>query len=132
MLEFSKDPRIFLNKVIKHKKNYMEGLNSKTKNIKRDWSSWYLNNELCEIVYCATRGKKIILRVNHTSKINVFPVSHTMFFLLGCQKMDLIAPHGAIKSTLWPAIIKSILYILLQYLNIPTYSNWKLNKMIVP
>ena len=30
---------------------------------------------------------------NHTSKINVFPD----------QKMDLFAPHGVIKSTLWPA-----------------------------
>ena len=40
---------------------------------------------------------------NHTSKINVFPVLHTIFFLLWGQKMDLFAPHGAIKSTLWPA-----------------------------
>ena len=39
---------------------------------------------------------------NHTSKINVFPVLHTIFFLLWGQKMDLFAPHGAIKSTLWP------------------------------
>ena len=45
------------------------------------------------IVHCATREKKIYLasvkfdarakRVNnHTSKINVFPVLHTIFFLL--------------------------------------------------
>ena len=58
--------------------------------------------------------KKFILRVwtlmteqgegnNHTSKINVFPVSHTIFFLLEGQKIDLFSPHGAIKSTLWPA-----------------------------
>ena len=40
---------------------------------------------------------------NHTSKINVFPVLHTIFFLLAGQKVDLFAPHGAIKSTLWPA-----------------------------
>ena len=64
--------------------------------------------------------KKFILRVwslmpeqsegnNHTSKINVFPVLHTIFFLLGGQKMDLFAPHGAIKSTLWPASRKNIL-----------------------
>ena len=57
--------------------------------------------------------KKFILRVwslmpeqsegnNHTSKINVFPVLHTIFFLLAGQKVDLFAPHGAIKSTLWP------------------------------
>ena len=43
------------------------------------------------IVYCATRKKKFILQVwslmpeqskgnNHTSKINVFPVSNTIFF----------------------------------------------------
>ena len=35
---------------------------------------------------------------NYTSKMNVFPVSHTIFFLRGGQKMDLFAP-----STLWPA-----------------------------
>ena len=40
---------------------------------------------------------------NHMSKINVFPVLHMIFFLLWGQKMDLSAPHGAIKSTLWPA-----------------------------
>ena len=40
---------------------------------------------------------------NHTSRINVFPVLHTIFFLLAGQKVDLFAPHGAIKSTLWPA-----------------------------
>ena len=40
---------------------------------------------------------------NHTSKINVFPVLHTIFILLAGQKVDLFAPHGAIKSTLWPA-----------------------------
>ena len=38
---------------------------------------------------------------NHTSKINVFPVSHTIFFLLGRHKMDLFAPRGVIKSILW-------------------------------
>ena len=54
--------------------------------------------------------KKFILRVwslipeqsegnNRTSKINLFPVSYTIFFLLGDQKMDLFDPHGAIKST---------------------------------
>ena len=40
---------------------------------------------------------------NHTSKINVFPVLHTIFFLLAGQKVDFFAPHGAIKFTLWPA-----------------------------
>ena len=60
------------------------------------------------------KKKKFILRVwslmpeqsegnNHTSKINVFPELHTIFFLLAGQKVDLFAPHGAIKSTLWPA-----------------------------
>ena len=55
--------------------------------------------------------KKFILRVwslvpeqsegnNHMSEINLFPVSYTIFFLLGGQKMNLFAPHGAIKSTL--------------------------------
>ena len=44
---------------------------------------------------------------NHTSKINVFPVLHTIFFLLAGQKVDLFAPHGAIKSTLWPASRKN-------------------------
>ena len=63
------------------------------------------------IVYCATRENKMYLasvkfdarakRVNnHTSKINLFPVSHTMFFLLRGQKMDLFSAHGAIQSTL--------------------------------
>ena len=46
---------------------------------------------------------------NHTSKINVFPVLHTIFFLLAGQKVDLFAPHGAIKSTLWPASRKNSL-----------------------
>ena len=32
---------------------------------------------------------------------------HTIFFLLWGQKMDLFAPHGAIKSTLWPASRKN-------------------------
>ena len=40
---------------------------------------------------------------NHTSKINVFPVLQMIFFQLWGQKMDLFAPHGAMKSTLWPA-----------------------------
>ena len=44
---------------------------------------------------------------NHTSKINVFPVLHTIFFLLAGQKVDFFAPHGAIKSTLWPASRKN-------------------------
>ena len=44
---------------------------------------------------------------NQTSKINVFLVSHTIFFLLGDQKTDLFAPYGAIKSTLWPASRKN-------------------------
>ena len=34
MLEFKNKNKIFLYKVTKHKKNYMEGLNSKNKNIK--------------------------------------------------------------------------------------------------
>ena len=46
---------------------------------------------------------------NHTSKINVFPVLHTIFFLLAGQKVDLFTPHGAIKSTLWPASRKKYL-----------------------
>ena len=46
---------------------------------------------------------------NHTSKINVFPVLNTIFFLLAGQKVDLFAQHGAIKSTLWPASRKKIL-----------------------
>ena len=40
-------------------------------------------------------------------KINVFPVLHTIFFLLAGQKVDLFALHGAIKSTLWPASRKN-------------------------
>ena len=66
--------------------------------------------------------KKCILRVwsllteqsegnNHTSKINVSPVLHTIFFLLTGQKVDLFAPHGAIKSTLWPASRKKIYFL---------------------
>ena len=34
VLEFLKNLKTFLNKGTKHKKNYMEGLNSKNKNIK--------------------------------------------------------------------------------------------------
>ena len=47
---------------------------------------------------------------NHTSKVIVFPVLHTIFFLLAGQKVDLFAPHGAIKSTLWPASRKKLLH----------------------
>ena len=52
---------------------------------------------------------------NYKSKTNVFPVSHTIFFLLGGQEIDLFAPHGTIKSTLWPASRKKILDILNEY-----------------
>ena len=45
---------------------------------------------------------------NHTSKINVFPVSHTIFFLLGGQKMDLLALYGATESLSNPLVEKSI------------------------
>ena len=34
VLEFLKSPKTFLNKITKHIKNYIEGLNSKNKNIK--------------------------------------------------------------------------------------------------
>ena len=72
------------------------------------------------IVYCAAREKKFILRVwslmpeksegnNHTSKIYVFPVLDTIFFLLWGQKIDLFAPRGEIKSTLWPASRKTFI-----------------------
>ena len=47
---------------------------------------------------------------NHANKINVFPVLHTIFFLLAGQKVDLFAPHGAIKSTLWPTSRKKNLF----------------------
>ena len=50
-------------------------------------------------------GKKCILQEcslmpdqnednNHTSKINVFPVSHTIFFQRGAEKMDLFPRTG--------------------------------------
>ena len=39
VLECLKTPEIFLNKGTKHKKKYMEGLNSRNKNIKGDGSS---------------------------------------------------------------------------------------------
>ena len=53
-------------------------------------------NAFCTIAYCATRGKKYILRLwslipersegnNHTRYINVSPVVHTIFFLLGAK-----------------------------------------------
>ena len=51
---------------------------------------------------------------NHTSKINVFPVLHTIFFLLAGHKVDLFAPHGAIKSTLWPGSRKKYIQLCLQ------------------
>ena len=61
--------------------------------------------------YILTGKTKFVLRVsslmseqsegnNHTRKINVFFVLHTIFFLLGGQQMDLFAPHRTIKSTL--------------------------------
>ena len=45
---------------------------------------------------------------NHTSKINIFTVSHTIFFLLGGKKMDLFAPLEVIKSTFWPDSRKKV------------------------
>ena len=36
---------------------------------------------------------------------------HTIFFLLGGRKMDLFAPQGAIKCTLWHASSKNICYV---------------------
>ena len=46
---------------------------------------------------------------NHMSNINIFSVLHTIFFYWGGQKMDLVAPSGAIKCTLWPASRKRFL-----------------------
>ena len=40
MLDLKKKPKIFLNKGTKDKKNDMEGLNSKNKNIKSGGSPW--------------------------------------------------------------------------------------------
>ena len=37
---------------------------------------------------------------NHTSKINVFPALHTIFFLLDGSENEFACPHGVIKSTL--------------------------------
>ena len=37
---------------------------------------------------------------NDTSKISVFPVLHTIFFLIEGRKLDLLALHREIKSTL--------------------------------
>ena len=45
----------------------------------------------------------ICLGNNYTSKVNVFPVLDTIFFLQLGRKMNLFAPLGEIKSTLWPA-----------------------------
>ena len=62
--------------------------------------TYYESGRFEKIIYCATREKNVFY---HASKINVFPMSHTIFFLLGGQKMDLFTPRGEIKSTLWPA-----------------------------
>ena len=40
-----------------------------------------------------------------------FPCWTRFFFLLAGQKVDLFAPHGAIKSTLWPASKKKLLIV---------------------
>ena len=37
---------------------------------------------------------------NYTSKINVFPMLHTIYFLPEGKKKDLFDPQGAIKYTL--------------------------------
>ena len=42
---------------------------------------------------------------NHTSKINVSPVYHTIFFPLGGQKMDLFAPTRE-KNALFDPIVE--------------------------
>ena len=36
---------------------------------------------------------------DHTSKINVLPMSHTIFFYQGVEN-GFVCPHGEIKSTL--------------------------------
>ena len=54
---------------------------------------------------------------NHTSKINVFPVTHTIFFLLGGPKVDFIVPCGANKSILWAASRKAIFFYMQLALN---------------
>ena len=75
----------------------------------------------CIIVYYATRENFFLFYVwslmpdqsesnNYTSKVNVFPVLHTIFFLLGGQKMNLFVSRGAIKSTLWPASRKNTFF----------------------
>ena len=43
---------------------------------------------------------------------------HTIFFLLAGQKVDLFAPHRAIKSTLWPASRKNIILLQEQHKNL--------------
>ena len=64
--------------------------------------------------YCATRGKKFLLQVwslmlkqsggnNHTSKINIFPVSQMIFFSTRGSETEFYAPFGANNSTLWSA-----------------------------
>ena len=55
VLEFSKNPKTFLNNGTKHNKNYMKGLTSKNenKNIKGGGSSksYTFNNVFCNIVF---------------------------------------------------------------------------------
>ena len=49
---------------------------------------------------------------NDSTEMNVLPVSHTIFFLRGVQKMDIFATHGEIKSTLWPDSRKMVMLVL--------------------
>ena len=82
---------------------------------------FYPNGAIKSTLRPASREKHCILRVwslmpeqsegnNHTSKINVSPVLHTIFFLLEDQEMDFFAPQGTIKCTLWSASRKNYLF----------------------
>ena len=44
------------------------------------------------------------------SKVNLSPILHTIFSLLGDREMDLFVSQGAIKRTLWPASRKNVFF----------------------
>ena len=58
------------------------------------------------IVHCATRENKCFSRV-----------AHDFFSTIGSES-GFISPHGAIKSTLWPASRKKTLFIMKKIQNL--------------
>ena len=70
------------------------------------WLASFQYQNILYVYFCNSLKVHFPVYLFHLSQ---YIVSHTIFFLLGGQKMDLFVPNGAIKSTLWPASRKTML-----------------------